>query len=37
MEKAEADDAWFCKTITPEKGRGIQVAEGEAGLPKGVG
>lgn len=37
LENAELNDAWFCKTITAAKGRGIQVAEEEVGLPKGVG
>ena len=37
LENAEPDGAWFYKTITLAKGRGIQVAEEEVGLPKGVG
>ena len=37
LENAELNDAWFYKTITLAKGRGIQVAEEEVGLPKGVG
>jgi|GEM_PF-1536488 hypothetical protein len=37
LENAEPDGAWFYKTTTLAKGRGVQVAEEEVGLPKGVG